>query len=143
MKNSYISYIASAAVLMGTSFGSAAMAQDYTWRAVTHQLPGTARFEGTVTMPADKRLSLRGNFSLPPYIDAFGDEALGFKKAFQALLNFTDHDSLDLAGRRVELDGPIDMQAAEGSLTTFEVRRVLLPLLQSFVKFLNIPILII
>lgn len=49
MKNSYISYIASAAVLMGTSFGSAAMAQDYTWRAVTHQLPGTARFEGTVT----------------------------------------------------------------------------------------------
>ncbi|MGR3291381.1 MAG: right-handed parallel beta-helix repeat-containing protein, partial [Paracoccaceae bacterium] len=83
------------------------------------------RFEGTVTMPADKRLVLRGNYDLPSYIEAFGDEVLGFKKAFQALLNFSDHDGLDMGGRRVELDAPIDMQAAEGSKTTFEVRRVL------------------
>ena len=83
------------------------------------------RFEGTVTMPDDKRLVLRGNYSLTPYIEAFGDEVLGFKKAFQALLNFSDHESLDLDGRRIELDAPIDMQAAEGSKTTFEVRRVI------------------
>ena len=83
------------------------------------------RFEGTVTMPADKRLVLRGNYDLPSYIEAFGDEVLGFKKAFQALLNFTDHDGLDMGGRRVEVDAPIDMAAAEGSLSTFEVRRVL------------------
>ena len=83
------------------------------------------RFEGTVTMPDDKRLVLRGNYSLTPYIEAFGDEVLGFKKAFQALLNFSDHESLDMDGRRVELDAPIDMQAAEGSKTTFEVRRVI------------------
>jgi len=83
------------------------------------------RFEGTVTMPADKRLVLRGDFDLETYIDAFGDEVLGFKKAFQALLNFTDHDGLDMRGRRIEVDGPIDLQAAEGTLTTFEVRRVL------------------
>ncbi len=83
------------------------------------------RFEGTVVMPDDKRLVLRGNYSLTPYIEAFGDEVLGFKKAFQALLNFSDHESLDMDGRRVELDAPIDMQAAEGSKTTFEVRRVI------------------
>ena len=83
------------------------------------------RFEGTVTMPADQRLVLRGSFDLPTYIDAFGDEILGFKKAYQALLNFTDHESLDMGGRRIEVDGPIDMFAAEGSKTTFEVRRVI------------------
>ncbi len=83
------------------------------------------RFEGRVTMPADKRLVLRGNYDLPSYVDAFGDELLGFKKAFQALLNFSDHESLDMGGLRVEVDAPIDMQAAEGVKTTFEVRRVL------------------
>ncbi len=83
------------------------------------------RFEGTVVMPDDKRLVLRGNYSLTPYIEAFGDEVLGFKKAFQALLNFSDHESLDMDGRRIELDAPIDLQAAEGIKTTFEVRRVI------------------
>jgi hypothetical protein len=83
------------------------------------------RFEGTVTMPVDKRLVLRGNFDLPSYIDAFGDEVLGFKKAYQALLNFSDHESLDMGGRRIEVDAPIDMQAAEGVSSTFEVRRVI------------------
>ncbi len=83
------------------------------------------RFEGTVAMPADKRLILRGSFKLPDYIDAFGDEVLGFKKAFQALLNFSDHESLDMGGRRIELDAPIDLAAAEASKDTFEVRRVI------------------
>ncbi len=83
------------------------------------------RFEGTLAMPADKRLVLMGNFSLTPYVEAFGAEVLGFKKAFQALLNFSDHESLDMDGRRIEVDAPIDMQAAEGTKTTFEVRRVI------------------
>jgi len=83
------------------------------------------RFEGSVTMPANKRLVLRGNYDLPSYVDAFGDEVLGFKKAFQALLNFSDHESLDMGGLRIEVDAPIDMQAAEGVKTTFEVRRLL------------------
>jgi len=83
------------------------------------------RFEGTVTMPDDKRLALRGSYDLETYIDAFGDEVLGFKKAFQALLNFTDHESLDMGGRRISVDEPIDMQAAEGNLTSFEIRRVI------------------
>ncbi len=76
-------------------------------------------------MPADRRLVLRGNFDLSSYIDAFGDEVEGFRRGFQALLNFSDHDGLDMGGRRIDVDAPIDMQAAEGFKTTFEVRRVL------------------
>jgi hypothetical protein len=88
-------------------------------------LLNAVRFEGTVAMPVDKRLVLRGSYDLPTYIDAFGDEVLGFKKAFQALLNFSDHDALDMGGRRIEVDGPIDLQLAEGNKTTFETRRVI------------------
>lgn len=83
------------------------------------------RFEGTVTMPDDKRLVCIRNFNLPTYIDAFGDEVLAFKKAFQTLLNFSDHESLDLGGRRIELDGPLDMAAAVPGQGTYEIRRVI------------------
>ncbi len=83
-----------------------------------------ARFEGTLSMPVANRLILRKNFELNSYIDAFGDEVEAFKKAFQALLNFSDHESLDLCGRRIEIDGPIDMQAAVDNKDVFEVRRI-------------------
>lgn len=83
------------------------------------------RFEGTVTIPTQYRLSLTKNFDLPTYAKAFGTEELGFKKAFQALLNFSDHDSLDLGGRRVEVTAPIDMQAAVANKTSFQTRRVI------------------
>ncbi|WP_415922025.1 glycosyl hydrolase family 28-related protein [Tateyamaria sp. SN6-1] len=83
-----------------------------------------AKFEGTVTMPDDKMLLLRKGYGLPIYIEAFGDETLGFKKAFQALLNNSDHDSLDLEGRRIAVTEPIDMQAAVPNRTTFATRRV-------------------
>ncbi|MCP5037899.1 MAG: right-handed parallel beta-helix repeat-containing protein [Rhodobacteraceae bacterium] len=83
------------------------------------------RFEGTMTMPDDVRLSCVRNFDLPTYIDAFGDEVLAFKKAFQALLNYSDHDALDLGGRRIEVDGPIDMQAAVENQTSYLIRRVI------------------
>ncbi len=89
------------------------------------QLDAPARFEGTVTMPANKRLALTRNFNLPQYAAAFGSEEVGFKKAFQALLNFTDHESLDLGGRRIEVTAPIDMQAAVNNKTTFTSRRVI------------------
>jgi hypothetical protein len=83
------------------------------------------RFEGTVTMPADRRLALTRNFDLPSYAKAFGDEALGLRKALQALFSFTDHVTLDLKGRRIELSEPIDVQAVAGSVSSFQVRRVL------------------
>jgi hypothetical protein len=88
-------------------------------------LEAPVRFEGTVTMPVNRRLALTRSFNLPTYAAAFGDEELGFKKAFQALLNFTDHESLDLGGRRIEVTAPIDMQAAVNNKSTFAVRRVI------------------
>ena len=88
---------------------------------VTFTVP--ARFEGTIEMPADKRLSLTANFELAPYIAAFGDEEAGFKKAIQALFNFTDHDTLDMNGRRVELTAPLDVQAAVFDKTTYANQR--------------------
>ena len=88
-------------------------------------LENGARFTGTLTMADDKRLILRRNFSLQPYVDAFGDEVLGFKKAFQALLNFSDHDALDLDGLRIDVDAPIDMHDAVNTIDTWEVRRVI------------------
>ena len=44
-----VKYLAATALMAGSTIGGNAVAQDYNWRAVTHQLPGTARFEGTVT----------------------------------------------------------------------------------------------
>ncbi len=83
------------------------------------------RFEGTVTMAASVRLVLRRNFHLNGYIAAFGDEVEAFKKAFQALLNNSDHESLDMNGRRIQLTEPIDMHAAADNRDTWEIRRVI------------------
>ncbi len=88
-------------------------------------LDSPVRFEGKVSMATDVRLSCIRNFNLPTYIDAFGDEQLAFRKAFQALLNYTDHEVLDLGGRRIEVDGPIDMQAAVDNQSSFLIRRVI------------------
>lgn len=82
-------------------------------------------FEGKVTMPVDKMLVLTRNFDLPSYIEAFGDEELAFRKAFQALLNNADHESLDMGGRKVTVSGPIDMQAAVPNRTSYATRRVI------------------
>lgn len=83
------------------------------------------RFEGTVTMPADRKLILRKDYHYGAYLDAFGDEELAFRKAYQALLNFSDHESLDLGGRRIGLSAPVDMQAADPGRDTFATRRVI------------------
>lgn len=91
---------------------------------VTFESP--VRFQGSVLMPETAVLVLRQNFGLPAYLDAFdGDEVLAFRKAFQALLNFSDHESLDLGGRRIEVNAPIDMAAAVALSDTFEIRRVI------------------
>ncbi len=90
---------------------------------VTFDTP--TKFEGTVSMPTEAVLLLRQNFDLPNYIQAFDDEELAFKKAFQALLNNSDHESLDLGGRKVALTGPIDLQAAVPNRTRYETRRAI------------------
>jgi hypothetical protein len=76
-------------------------------------------------MGAEHRLIFQKNFDFPTYVDAFGDEELAFKEAFQALLNFSDHESLDLGGRRISLSGPIDMREAVNNRTSFETRRAI------------------
>lgn len=88
---------------------------------VTFEYP--ARFAGTVTMPEDRHLILRRNFDLPTYAAAFGDEELGFAKAMRALTVFSDHESFDMGGRRLEVTGPIDMAAATGQ-SSYEIRRI-------------------
>lgn len=81
------------------------------------------RFEGTVSMPANRRLTLTRNFDLDTYGQAFGSEQEGFRRALQALFYFTDHVALDLSGRRVDLTEPVDVAAVAG-LTSFSNRRV-------------------
>ncbi len=88
-------------------------------------LNARVEFEGTVTMPADRMFVLTKDFNLPNYIDAFGDEELGFKKAFQALLNNADHESLDMGGRNVKVSEPLDMAAAVPNRDSFATRRVI------------------
>lgn len=88
-------------------------------------LNARCRFEGRVVMPDDKRLALTNNFDLPTYVDAFGSEPLGLKKALQALFNYSDHESLDMCGLRVQLDAPLDVAAAVANKDTFANRRVL------------------
>ena len=82
------------------------------------------KFEGSITMPDAQRLACTRNYNLDTYAAAFGAELLGFKKALQALFYFTDHVSLDLNGRRVELTEPINVAALTG-LTSFGQRRLL------------------
>ncbi|SEM70011.1 Pectate lyase superfamily protein [Loktanella fryxellensis] len=83
------------------------------------------RFQGRVTQQADKRFILQKDFDYQTYVDAFGNEVEAFRKAYQALLNFADHESLDLNGRRITLTAPIDMQACDPLRTTFATRRVI------------------
>lgn len=80
------------------------------------------RFQGTLSMAEGLRLVCTRNYDLDTYIDAFGSEAEGFRRALQALFFFSDHVVLDLKGRRVDLTAPIDVAALSG-LTSFSSRR--------------------
>ncbi len=90
---------------------------------VTFDTP--VKFEGRVSMPTTAQLLLRRNFDLPNYIEAFEDEELAFLKAFQALLNGSDHDSLDMGGRKVYVSKPLDMRAAVPNRSSYATRRVI------------------
>ncbi|WP_372801175.1 glycosyl hydrolase family 28-related protein [Paracoccus seriniphilus] len=83
------------------------------------------RFKGTLKTPASTRISFLQSFDFPTYADAFGSEALGLEKALQALFGYTDHVSLDLRGRRVELDRPVLIGEIAPGLSDFSNRRVI------------------
>lgn len=82
------------------------------------------RFVGTVVPVGGTKLILQRDFRFGAYLDALGNEELAFTKAFQALLSFSDHESLDLEGRRIGLSKPFDMAAAVPDRETFATRRV-------------------
>jgi hypothetical protein len=88
-------------------------------------MQSSVRFDGTVVMAREHILSLTRNYNLPAYIDAFGDEEEGFRKAFQALLNNSGHESLDMQGRIISLTGPIDMAAAVPDKSSYSQRRLI------------------
>ncbi|CAM3075048.1 glycosyl hydrolase family 28-related protein [Paracoccus nototheniae] len=83
------------------------------------------RFKGRITMPAANRASFMRSFDFPTYAAAFGDETVGMQKALQALLGFTDHISLDLCGRRVDLTEPLTLSDLAPTLDGFSNRRVI------------------
>ena len=83
------------------------------------------RFEGTIVMAANHRLILRSNFDYSTYVDAFGNETTALEKSLQALFNFADHESLDLGGRRIQLDGPVMVKEVIPNLNTFTARRAI------------------
>ncbi|WP_108813836.1 glycosyl hydrolase family 28-related protein [Loktanella sp. Alg231-35] len=88
-------------------------------------MDNVVRFEGRIVQAPDHRFIMQRDFNYDTYLAAFQDEELAFKKAYQALINFADHDSLDLSGRRVLLTEPVDMQATDPSRIRFETRRVI------------------
>lgn len=95
------------------------------WLGETVSLSAPVMFEGRIDMPDDKMLLLTKSFDLPTYIDAFGNEEKAFRKAFQALLNNADHESLDMGGRKVTVSAPIDMQAAVPNKGSYATRRII------------------
>lgn len=83
------------------------------------------RFKGTLKTPASTRVSLLKSFDYPTYADAFGDETLGLKKALQALLGYSDHVTLDLCGRRIDLTEPLNLHELAPELQAYSNRRVI------------------
>jgi len=90
---------------------------------VTFDTP--VKFEGRVSMPASAELLLRRNYDLPSYIEAFEDEEVAFLKAFQALLNNSDHESLDMGGRKIWVRAPLDMRSAVPNQSSYATRRLI------------------
>ena len=88
-------------------------------------LGAAVRFEGTLAMAPEHRLQLTRGYDFPTYAAAFGSDDEGLRRALQALMQFTDHVVLDLRGRRVRLDAPIDVHALSGDQEAFEMRRVI------------------
>ena len=83
------------------------------------------QFTGTIVQAPQYRFILQRDYNYETYLEAFEDEEVAFKKAFQALINFSDHESLDLMGRRISLSAPVDMQACDPGRDRFETRRVI------------------
>jgi hypothetical protein len=80
------------------------------------------RFEGRIVQAPEVNFILQRDYDYNSYLDAFQDEETAFKKAYQALINFSDHESLNLCGCRILLTEPVDMQACDPTRDRFETR---------------------
>lgn len=91
----------------------------------TLTIDAEVRFEGRISTASTGRIALTDNYCFAAYMDAFEDEQVALERALEALYNFTDHDSLDLNGRRIKLTRPIDVFAVVKDRTHFANRRVI------------------
>ena len=97
-----------------------------TYKLTAHTtINAPVRFEGTVSMAAGLRLFCERSFDIDTYTAAFGNEEEGLRRALAALFYLPDHVTLDLLGRRVVVNAPIDVAAVSG-LDTLAQRRVML-----------------
>ncbi|PRY92957.1 pectate lyase-like protein [Hasllibacter halocynthiae] len=93
-------------------------------RGVTLSSP--VRFEGRVAMAPGARLTLVKDWDFDTYVSAFGgDERLALEQMIAVLYNFSDHWTLDLKGRRIALDRPLDVAAIVGNRETFNIARTI------------------
>ncbi len=83
------------------------------------------RFEGRIIQAATSAFNLLAGLRYSNYLAAFKDEQLALEKALLSLLNGSDHDSLDLEGRDVNLTRPVDVSAAAGNLGSSNQRLVI------------------
>ncbi len=94
--------------------------------AASLTMTAPVRFEGTLSMPDNAFLALTRAYDIATYARAFGSDQAGFRRMVQALFQFTDHVSVDLDGRRIELDAPLDVAAVAGMTgANFAQRRVI------------------
>lgn len=68
-------------------------------------------FQGRVIMPDDAILHLKHTFDLPSYSAAFGDDVMGMRRGFQALMQASGAHSFDLGGRAINLHAPLILKA--------------------------------
>ncbi|WP_149141016.1 glycosyl hydrolase family 28-related protein [Gemmobacter caeruleus] len=119
--NDYAAFVAADAAANGktvlVSAGTYRINSNFTFN-------NAVRFEGTLSMPSNVRLTCTRNYDLNTYAAAFGNELEGFKRGLQTLFYFTDHVVFDMSGRKVDLTEPLDVAALAG-LTSLTSRRVL------------------
>ena len=77
------------------------------------KLSSVFRFVGTVVQPRDQAFVLLGGLDFSAYCRAFGDFETAFRKAFQAMSHVGAPAVLDLAGSKIPLSGPLDLQACD------------------------------
>jgi len=78
------------------------------------RLASVFRFVGTIVQPWERCFVLTRGLDFSAYCRAFGDIETAFRKAFQAMSYVDAPAVLDLAGSKVALTAPLDLQGCDG-----------------------------